>query len=463
MDEPANHIMLRGASPGAADRMRELLARTVQDHVSDQRSHASALEEIRKHLEGLEWLVKEVRRHELADLSGQLAAQTEGLLRQLAEGREQAPAWAESLQEPLRALSDQVKPVAELPALWADLGVMSENVDQVLPRLQAASDMLAQAQETLRSQEERLAELQRNDVRLQQSMETAAGRFSRLDKAMAELSQRAGYLAKEVLAVKGRIDQGLAAQTARFEQGVAALSETLEHGLAGAAAKVDGLAANVSGLAGHVDLLGGQFQVAHGRLERLDKRLGDTDDEINAVDNKLAALDVKLTGTDGKVGALANRIDRLDDHIGDTDDKVGLINERIGSISERIGSIDGHMIIVDERTAPIDARLGTLEARLIEAVDGRKEAAGGHFTGIDATIKALDERVSGALAPLADELRLRPGHAEVEEIVAKVVGAAQAEMTTRLDSLEETVLTLAEALLRPARHMPDQRRNGDQS
>ena len=85
-------------------------------------------------------------------------------------------------------------------------------------------------------------------------------------------------------------------------------------------------------------------------------------------------------------------------------------------------------------------------------MDGRIEAVGGHFTGIDATIKALDERVSGALAPLADELRLRPGHAEVEEIVAKVVGAAQAEMTTRLDSLEETVLTLAEALLRPARH-----------
>ena len=122
------------------------------------------------------------------------------------------------------------------------------------------------------------------------------------------------------------------------------------------------------------------------------------------------------------------------------------------------------MIIVDERTAPIDRRLGTLEARLGRGGRGpQKRPPAASSPESTPRIKALDERVSGALAPLADELRLRPGHAEVEEIVAKVVGAAQAEMTTRLDSLEETVLTLAEALLRPARHTPDQRRNGDQS
>ena len=243
MDQSADHVLLRGSQPGAADRVRDLLARTIQDHESDQRSHASALEKIRKHLEGLEWLVKEVRQHELSDLSGQLAAQTEGLLRQLAEARENLPAWAESLPEHIRALSAQVRPVAELPALWADLGMVSENVDQVLPRLQA----------------------------------------------------------------------------------------------------------------------------------------------------------------------LANRIDRLDDRIGDTDDRIGLINERIASIDDRIGS------------------------------------------------------VSEALTPLTDELRLRPGRAEVEEVVAKVVSAAQAEMTARLDSLEETVLALAEALLRPVRHIADQRRDGERS
>jgi hypothetical protein len=61
------------------------------------------------------------------------------------------------------------------------------------------------------------------------------------------------------------------------------------------------------------------------------------------------------------------------------------------------------------------------------------------------------------LSPLADELRLRPGHAEVEEVVTKVVSAIQTDMASRLESLEETVLTLAEALLRPGRRtVPEQ-------
>ena len=278
MDQSANHVLLRGSQPGAADRMRDLLARTVQDHVSDQRSHASALQEIRKHLEGLEWLVKEVRQHELSDLSGQLAAQTEGLLRQLAEARENLPAWAELLPEHIRALSAQVRPVAELPALWADLGMVSENVDQVLPRLQA----------------------------------------------------------------------------------------------------------------------------------------------------------------------LANRIDRLDDRIGDTDDRIGLINERIASIDDRIGSVDGRITALGDHLMAFGERLNGVHQ-------------------VTARLSTLDERLSEALTPLTDELRLRPGQAEVEEVVAKVVSAAQAEMTARLDSLEETVLALAEALLRPVRHIADQRRDGERS
>ncbi len=299
----------------------------------------------------------------------------------------------ESLPEQIRSISAQIKPIAELPALWADLGVVSENVDQLLPRLQGAYDMIAQAWEALRAQEQRLAGLHEHGLKLQQSMDSAAGRFSRLDKAMTELSQRAGDLDKELSAVKGRIDQGLTAQTTQLEHSMAALSGTLEQSLTGTAAKVDGLATKVSELAGHVDLIGGQVPVAHGRLERLDKRLGDTGDEIDAMDSKLGALDAKLTGTDGKVGALANRIDQLDDHIGDTDDSVGLINERIGSINERIGSIDAHMAIVDERTAPIDGRLGALETKLIEAVDGRMAAAGGQCTGKDGTVKTFGERL----------------------------------------------------------------------
>ena len=52
MDQPGNHILLRGNQPAAADRMRELLARTVQDQFADQRSNADAIDDIRQRMEG---------------------------------------------------------------------------------------------------------------------------------------------------------------------------------------------------------------------------------------------------------------------------------------------------------------------------------------------------------------------------------------------------------------------------
>jgi hypothetical protein len=63
MDQPGNnHLLLRAtqsASPvyhgqhSAADRMRELLARTVHDHLVEERSAAAALQEIRARLDAL--------------------------------------------------------------------------------------------------------------------------------------------------------------------------------------------------------------------------------------------------------------------------------------------------------------------------------------------------------------------------------------------------------------------------
>ena len=74
MDQPGNHILFRGNQPaGAADRMRELLARTVQDQFADQRSNAGAIDDIRQRMEGLEWLVKEVREQEIPGMAALLA------------------------------------------------------------------------------------------------------------------------------------------------------------------------------------------------------------------------------------------------------------------------------------------------------------------------------------------------------------------------------------------------------
>src|SRR5579859_459889 len=232
MDQPGNHILLRGNQPGAADRMRELLARTVQDHVADQRSNAGALEDIRQRMEGLEWLVKEVREREMPGL----AVRLEGLAGHLDQAAARPPAWAEALAEHIEVLRAQVTPLAELRSLWpevsTDMGAVAENVERALPQLQAVCDTVGQALEVLRAQDERVARLQHTVGKLQQSMEAAAGRFSRLDKAVAELTQRTAQLDKEMSAVKGRAEVGFAGLTTRLDQQAEKVSAQVGHATA---------------------------------------------------------------------------------------------------------------------------------------------------------------------------------------------------------------------------------------
>ena len=87
-------------------------------------------------MEGLEWLVKEVREREVPGMTARL----DGLARHLEEAAKRPPAWAESLAEHIEVLRAQVAPVAELHSLWADLGTVSENVEHALPQLQAICD-----------------------------------------------------------------------------------------------------------------------------------------------------------------------------------------------------------------------------------------------------------------------------------------------------------------------------------
>jgi chromosome segregation ATPase len=340
MDQPGNHILLRGNQPGAADRMRELLARTVQDHVADQQSNAGALEDIRQRIEGLEWLAQEIREREIPGMTARL----DSLACHMTEAAARPPQWAESLAEHIELLRAQVTPVAELHSRWADIGTVSANVEQALPRLQAVGDAIGQAMDALRSQDERLSKLQHSISKLQQSMETAAARFSRLDNAVAELGQRTGQLDQEISAVEGRAEVGFSTLAAKVDQSADAMTAT-----------VDGLAASVTGV-------GGQVQLVHGRIERLDTRLERLDERLDDQYDRVSAIDSTLTAADGKLGTLGGRLDGL---------------------------------------------------------DGKLESLG-------------------------------QWPAEIQDAVAKIVDAAQHDVTAHLGSLEDTVLTLAEALLRPS-------------
>jgi archaellum component FlaC len=228
----------------------------------------------------------------------------------------------ESLPEQIRSISAQIKPIAELPALWADLGVVSENVDQLLPRLQGAYDMIAQAWEALRAQEQRLAGLHEHGLKLQQSMDSAAGRFSRLDKAMTELSQRAGYPDKELSAVKGRIDQGLTALDAK---------------LTGTDGKVGALA---------------------NRIDRLDDHIGDTDDTVGLVNERIGSIN-------DRIGSISDRIGSIDGHMAIVDERTAPLDGRLGALETTlIEAVDGRMAAISGQFTGKDGTIKAFGERL---------------------------------------------------------------------------------------------------
>ena len=75
---------------------------------------------------------------------------------------------------------------------------------------------------------------------------------------------------------------------------------------------------------------------------------------------------------------------------------------------------------------------------------------GQQSTALTARLERLDERLDDRydrVRALESTLKEQPG--SLEEAVAKGVEASGADITARIASLEDTVLTLAEALLRP--------------
>jgi predicted nucleic acid-binding Zn-ribbon protein len=152
------------------------------------------------------------------------------------------------------------------------------------------------------------------------------------------------------------------------------------------AQRLAGMSATLDGLTAGLSTFSAQLSTIDGRMANADSRL--------------AGADVKLASTESRVSALDTRFERLDERLDDQYDRVTSIDNRLA------------------------------------ATDGRLTLLGSQFTE--------------ALKPVAEELRARPVRSEIEAVVTKIVEAVHADISTRLTSLEDTVLTLAEALLRPA-------------
>ena len=127
-----------------------------------------------------------------------------------------------------------------------------------------------------------------------------------------------------------------------------------------------------------------------------------------------------------------------------------------------------HDHIVEERS--VASALHEIRVRL-DAMSGDQSGAGVAATvdgleatidGLAATLGALDSKLTARLERLDERLddqydrvrsvdaKLEDQSADIPEMVTKAVESAASDISARIASLEDIVLTLAEALLRPA-------------
>ncbi|MFI9576574.1 hypothetical protein ACIG5D_34540 [Microbispora rosea] len=312
MEHSSHNLLQAGSQTAISDRMRELLARAAQDHVYEQRTQGAVLDEIRQRLEGMEWLLREVREREL----GGLGVALEAITQRLDDMTVRPPAWAEGLAQHMELLRD--------------------HVDEVGGRTQGLAD--------------RMADVSHRLGKFQGSMEAAAGRFTRIDKVLAALTER----------------------TERLE---AVVVERL-------------------------DSVGGRIEAVESGVEAVGERVGSL------------PADLGIGELRGTVAGLGNAVEGMD--------------ARVTALGADVGDVAAG---VDEMSTTI--------------------------AGMNADLTLA----AGAVVPLADVVRSRPDREQIAETISDAVTRAmepaRGDVARRLAALEETMLALAEVLLRPARGHTD--------
>jgi uncharacterized protein YceH (UPF0502 family) len=123
-----------------------------------------------------------------------------------------------------------------------------------------------------------------------------------------------------------------------------------------------------------------------------------------------------------------------------------------------------HDHLVEERS--VASALQEIRLRLDAMDESSATAIAATIDGLAATLGTLDSKLTARLERLDERLddqydrvrsidgKLDAQSASVEKTAANAVQAATADIIARIASLEDTVLTLAEALLRPALRAP---------
>ncbi len=202
------------------------------------------------------------------------------------------------------------------------------------------------------------------------------------------------------------------------------------------------LRASQSGLSGY----NGQHAAADRMRELLARTVQDHLSDGQAISGALEEIRRRLD-------VLERAVDQVRDVTGRDSTAYAVLGAQPGqSLAGIAATLDGlaaSMGAIDARVGALDNRLERLDERLDDQYD-RVRGVNESVAATDRGIAALSEQFADALIPLLSAVRSRPDRTEAEEIVTKITESAQRDVIARLASLEEIVLTLAEALLRPA-------------
>jgi len=439
--ETKTNFLQTGVQP-VSDRMRELLARAAQDHVHEQRSQSQVLDELRQRMEGMEWLLREVRERELSALTGQV----EGVRGQVSGLAVTPPPWAQGLAERIDALLERVKPIAELPSLWADVGAMAERVDEGLQQLQTLMDQARHVHETAQQSAERLEEMTRRLDRLQNSMEAASVRFNRLDKALAELGHRGEQLEHAVQQIGGRVERSFAEMAERVEGGLHAVDGRVE----GIGGRLDGLDGRLEGLAGRLDGVDDRVESLHERVGQLPAAL-----EMPDVHRRLAELAHRPAADhDHRFDELEKRLSEAVDPLleelrarpdrDEVKDAMAVVADsahhdaarRLEEFAHRFEDVQEDVrrrieAIHHEVTRRVDSALEELTAQ-VDIVSRRVESV---HDDVTKQVEAVHTEVSKQMNGVHDDVARRV--ADLQEELARQVGGIHREVTARVAGFQE--------------------------
>jgi hypothetical protein len=184
------------------------------------------------------------------------------------------------------------------------------------------------------------------------------------------------------------------------------------------------------------------------RLAGVERVVAELRDRAGAEPDIAARVAEQIAPQAQRLAGLSATLDGVSAGMSTVSTQLAAVDGRLTGIDSRLGSNDAKHASTEGRVSALDTRFERLDERLDDQYD-RVSSIDNRLAAADSRIAGLGGQFAESLTPLAEEVRARPSRTEIVELVTRVVENVHVDLATRLSSLEDTVLTLAEALLRP--------------